>query len=425
MGKSGLKIPIVELDWTKLKLPAYEKKSFNNGAQLYQIQSNKPGLSSFEIVFRNGRCTEHKKLSSRMAANQLQEGTAILSSEQVADTVDYYGANLTIHSDLDFTVISMSCLQKHFEFLVGFITNLILNPAYRESDLAKAKLFLKSQLHHQLTEPDYVSYREFTSLIYGSSSIYGYNTNQHLIDDLQREDLLKYQQENYVADFMYVFYCGDIKPTIEGFLEQIILQFRNLNANKSIVFPNIYCPAEQKHFSIENCAQISLKMGLRWHQKIHPDFYGMYVLNTILGDYFGSRLMKNIREDKGYTYDIHAALDAQVYDGCFYISAELNPEQAEDAILLIKGEIKRIQTELIPDEELNLVKNYLCGNIMRMMDGPFQTMVFLKVLVTEYGSPESFHKLLEEILNVQPNNLKNLAEKYLRIEEMSQVTAGA
>jgi predicted Zn-dependent peptidase len=425
MGITALKIPEIQVDWGQLKLDEFGLKHFANGARLYQIQTTKPGLCSFEIVFKNGRISEHKKLVSRMSANQIQEGSQDLNSSQVADIIDFYGANLSIHADLDFTVISMSCLQKHFGYLTTFLTGLILNPAYRDEDLQKAKRFFNSQLQHQLVEPDYVSYREFTAIVYGRDSSYGYNTTPEIIEALITQDLFRYQSENYTAELMEVFYCGDLNDSVENHLEQLITPF----GNRATAHPQAYSAKPGapvvKHFSIEHCAQISLKLGMRCIPKRHPDFYGLYVLNTILGDYFGSRLMKNLREDKGYTYDIHSTLDAQVHDGCFYISAELNPDQINNAIFHIREELNKLRTELIGKEELELVKNYICGNIMRHMDGPFQTMAFLKVLVTEYGSTEAFSPLLQSILGIDPETLRNLAYKYFDPEKMILVTAGA
>ncbi len=160
-------------------------------------------------------------------------------------------------------------------------------------------------------------------------------------------------------------------------------------------------------------------------KKLDPDFYGMYILNTVLGDYFGSRLMKNLREDKGFTYDIHSTLDAQVYDGCFYISAELNPDKKQEAILNIKQELLRLQDKKIPKSELELVRNYLCGNVMRLLDGPFQSMIFIKILITEYGSTLAINALMDSILNLDAVKLRDLAGRYLDPETMTQVTAGA
>jgi len=319
----------------------------------------------------------------------------------------------------------MSCLQKHFEYLALFICDLICNPAFREEDLNRAKKFLKSQLQHQLTEPDYVSYREFTSAIYGQDSVYGYNTQTDLIDAVSPSDLFRYQQENYIADCMNVFYCGELNASIDILFQKIAAYFPLKNKTPKAI-PEIYqTQIITKHIPIENCAQSSLKMGKRMFKKQDPDFFGMYLLNTVLGDYFGSRLMKNIREDKGYTYDIHSTLDAQVYDGCFYISAELNPEKMQDAIHNIQEELVGLQERKIPKAELELVRNYLCGNIMRLLDGPFQTMVFIKILVTEYGSTASMEALMDSILSIEAEQLRALAARYLDPKTMSLVTAGA
>lgn len=425
MNPAFLTLPQVQTDWKSLKLPEFQYTEWKSGFGLYQIQTNKKGLCSMEIVFRNGRCSEHKKLVARLTANQLQEGTLKLHSEEVADIIDFYGAQLAIFADLDFTVISMSCLQKHFEYLALFICDLIANPAFREEDLNRAKKVLKSQLQHQLTEPDYVSYREFTSLIYGRDSVYGYNTQTDLIDDVKPADLFRYQQENYIADYMNVFYCGELNAKTDRLFQKIGELFPLKNKGP-ISIPDHASPERLiKQIPIANCAQSSLKMGKRMFRKQDPDFFGMYVLNTILGDYFGSRLMKNIREDKGYTYDIHSTLDAQVYDGCFYISAELNPEKMQDAIHNIQQELILLQERKIPKPELELVRNYLCGNIMRLLDGPFQTMVFIKILVTEYGSTASLEELMDAILTVDSEKLKGLGQRYLNPETMSLVTAGA
>ncbi len=425
MNTPELKIPAIKVDWAQLKLAPFDLRIHSNGVKVYQIQTSKPGLCSFEIIFRNGRISEHKKLVSRMAANQIQEGTAEISPKGVADLIDYYGANLTIHADLDFTVVSMSCLQKHFQTICRLIADLLLKPAYPEKYLEKAKQLFKSQLQHQLAEPDYVSYREFTALVYGSESIYGYNTSIERIDALTTDDLRRYQQENYVSDRMEVFYCGDVSSDTDKFLDEILAPFGTSPVIHNFTYSGIDPIAQKIHFPIEQSSQVSLKLGVRGIPKTHPDYFGYYLLNVVLGDYFGSRLMKNLREDKGYTYDIHSTLDSQVYDGCFYISAELNTTHIDRAIQLIKDEINRLRTDRIPVDELNLVRNYICGNIMRLMDGPFQTMLFIKILSSEYGGTEAFPHLLNAVLNTDSEQLRDIAIKYLEPEKLILVTAGA
>lgn len=410
-----------------MHLPAFESHKLPNGCQLYAMQTNKPGLCFLELVFSNGRWTETTKLSARLSAQLIMEGTDGVKPDVVADFIDFHGAHLSVQADLDFTFISLSCLQKHFGTLTEFLCNLALSPAYRKEDLDRNRSFLHSQLKHQLSEPDYVSYREFTSLIYGRDTAYGYNTTPELLDALRVEDLRSYHDANYCGNYLSAFYCGEMDERTVELLEQQLNRFPvggaagSPSAQEQIASP----ATARSHHPMKHSRQISLKFGLRTFQRKHPDFFGTYMLNTVLGDYFGSRLMKNIREDKGLTYDIHSALDCQVHDGCFYISAELNPRQLESALKLIRTELRLLREELIPEDERIMVRNYLCGNMLRLLDGPFQTVSFLKTLVNEYGSPAAFDQLKAEVLDTSPERLRELASKWLDPEKMILVTAGA
>lgn len=425
MKQPSLPIDLVKPDWNSLLLPTCEQLDFSNGARLYTLASHKEGLCFFELVLRNGRWTEPKPLSARMSANLMMEGSKNLSAGQVADFIDFYGAHFSVQSDLDFTIISLSCLQKHFSTMVDFMCGLVLHPAYRDVDLEKAKVFLNSQLMHQLAEPDYVSYREFTSLIYGPETVYGYNTTPEKIQALTRDDLIRYHQENYCADYLSAFYCGSLDPsaltTIRSCLEQFPKAPFAFEVHHHLPVPS----PQHLHIPIHHSAQTSLKMGIRTFPRRHSDFFGLYLVNTILGDYFGSRLMKKIREDQGLTYDIHSNLDAQVHDGCFYISAELNPDQLQEAIDLIRDELVLIRTKLVPEDELEMVRNFLCGNMLRLMDGPFQSISFIKILISEYGSPLAFQQLKTATLETTAEQLRILAQRYLDPEKMILVTAGA
>ncbi len=418
------KLPIHKVSWDQLRFPPFLHQSLANGAQLYTMQSNNEGLCYFEFVFENGRIAEHKPLVSRVCANQILEGTQSIAAEEVVDKLDYYGAHCAVHADLDFTVLSMSCLQRHFKELSQFVLDLLTEPAFREGDLAKAKVFYLSQLQHQLAEPDYISYREFTSKIYGEHSVYGYNSSADLFQSIENEDLKKYHRENYLAGKLKVFYCGDLSEEHVG---HFISQIGRLASGTPEHRPYTVVPAKagRWHFPLKNCAQLSLKLGCRTFKRDDPDFYSMYVLNTILGDYFGSRLMKKIREDRGLTYDIHSTLDAQKHDGCFYISAELAPQQFEAALGLIMEEISILKSALIPESELSMVRNYLCGHIMRLLDGPFQSISFLKILATEYCGPKAFDDLLDQILHIRPAELREMARRYFPDDGWTIVTAGA
>jgi predicted Zn-dependent peptidase len=158
--------------------------------------------------------------------------------------------------------------------------------------------------------------------------------------------------------------------------------------------------------------------------KHHPDFNGLYVLSTILGGYFGSRLMANIREDKGYTYNIYATLDAMLFDGYFCIGTEVGNELVEPTIKEIHHEMKLLREELVSTEELEMLRNYLMGNFLAMLDGPFNISELLRTMLIEDLPFSSFEQMIETVNTIQPEQLRDLACKYLNPDNMWEVVVG-
>ena len=387
------------------------------------MPGGKLGLCYLELVFENGRRAETKKMTGRITAAQVQEGSLNHTQAQIVDFFDYHGCSYSLHADLDFTVLSVSCLQRYFDGVLDFILEMLAQPVFPEENLAKGKVFLKSQLSHQLTEPDFVSYRDLTAHIYGSHSPYAYNSTPELIDSIRREDLVAYHQNFYQSGKLSVFYTGEPLGTDywAGKLKRLPTKGKELPP-----FPAVeYGAPSRMHAPIGHCNQTSLKIGCGLFPKNHPDYYGMYVLNTLLGDYFGSRLMKHIREEEGLTYDIHSTLDVQLHAGCFYISAELNPASKNKTEDLIRKELKLLRTREIPATELNMVRNYLNGHLLRLVDGPFQSILLLRILMMEFGELEAFYTLRNAIRDISPEELRMLADRYLHEDKMSVVTAGA
>jgi predicted Zn-dependent peptidase len=170
--------------------------------------------------------------------------------------------------------------------------------------------------------------------------------------------------------------------------------------------------------------QSSIRIGKRLFNKTHPDFQKMQVLNVLLGGYFGSRLMSNIREEKGFTYGIHSGLASLIHDGYFFISTEVGSEVTDNALNEIYKEIDRLRSKPVPDEELDLVKNYLSGKILSGLDGPFRLADYYQGLIIYGLDIEYIHQLLNTIKTVTSQQLQELANKYLNTEGMFEVVVG-
>ena len=158
--------------------------------------------------------------------------------------------------------------------------------------------------------------------------------------------------------------------------------------------------------------------------RLHEDYNGMFVLNTVLGGYFGSRLMANIREEKGFTYNIYSSFDTMLHDGYFYVSTEVGNDFVEATREEIYKEMHRLQTEPIGEAELQMLRNYLLGNLLTLVDGPFNIADTIKTLLTENANIEHFHSLGNSIKNIQADELQALAQKYFQPEKMWEVIVG-
>ena len=168
--------------------------------------------------------------------------------------------------------------------------------------------------------------------------------------------------------------------------------------------------------------QAAIRIAQPFPNRHHEDFPKMQVLNNIFGGYFGSRLMSNIREDKGYTYGIHSYLENHVQTSALSITTEAGRAVAEATITEVYNEMERLRNEPVGSEELNLVRNYMIGSILGHIDGPFQIINRWKLYILQGLSEDYFYKSLQTIKNITTEELQALANKYLQPEQFYQLT---
>jgi zinc protease len=143
-----------------------------------------------------------------------------------------------------------------------------------------------------------------------------------------------------------------------------------------------------------------------------------------LGDYFGSRLMTNIREEKGYTYGIGSMVAEYNNFGYFMIGTEVGKEVKDNTLVEIKKEFEILQKELVQEEELGLVQNYLLGQLLKSADGAYSMMdLYLSAQVHDKDL-NFYNEAIKHIQEITPKRIQELAQKYLNWEDMTIVSAG-
>ncbi|MEM6726525.1 MAG: pitrilysin family protein [Bacteroidota bacterium] len=407
-------IPLHEFDLHELK----------NGLPVYQINKGTQDILKLELNFLAGRWFETHKLSSRTTARQLREGTHRLSAQAIAEQIDYYGGSLRSNANLDTSSITLYCLRKHLPKILPIVTDLLVNPTFPETELDTFKRLQSQRLKVDMSKNDIITYREITQFFYGQNHPYGYNSSPEMYDQIALSELKQFHQDFYHAGNCKIFLSGKTDTQTIQLLNDHLGQSMT---KKSVIKMDhqILSQQEKKQFiKRPGSVQSAIRIGRRAISKDHPEFPGFYILNAILGGYFGSRLMTNIREEKGYTYGIYSAIDTMLQDAYFYISTEVACEVTDATLKEIYHELSRLREDLIPQAEIDRVRNYLTGMLLTSLDGPFNMADVLKTLVLEDLDKAYIDKLLGTLRTITPQTLRDLAQKYLQEEDLYEVIVG-
>lgn len=405
----------------QVQLPEIELHRLSNGIPVYTISGSSQDVIKLEIVIAAGRPYEKTRTTARTISSLLKEGTNTKSGEQIANDLEFYGATFHTASDIDTVRISLYCLSKYFKPAIFTVVDVLKNPIFPQQELDLFKSNMKQRLELDLMKNDVLAYRSLTESLFGEDHPYGYNSTIENYSSLNRETLVSEFSQTYGANRCTMFLSGKINSDIVNSLEEAFQDYHH-EATRQISFLDDNFPVKETiKLKSPNPYQSALRYGRRLFNKQHHDYAGISVLSTILGGYFGSRLMSNIREDKGYTYNIYSGLDAMIHDGYFYISTEVGKEYLEDTKVQINHEIDVLKTDLVPSEELQMVKNYMAGNYLNMLDGPLKSSRVIRNIITSNMELSSFDSIIAKTLSITSDEIRELANKYLDIAEMTEV----
>jgi len=409
----------------QLILPPYEKTHLSNGMTVYLINAGVHEICKVEWVFNAGRWQEWQKHVSRFTNRILKEGSSKYSSFEISEKLDFLGANSRNFSSVDHGNITVISLNKYLPQVFEIVEDIIKRPIFSEKELQLLITNSKEKLKVEKEKNEYLADEQMSEALYGNTHAYGY-TSEEKNYDLVHVDLLKiHHQSFYNAANGFIIVSGKIEKNFLTLLEKhfggndwkgttknIQAQATNPSVEKILI--------DKKKDALQSAIRICVPMiGKR-----HADFKKLSVLNTILGGYFGSRLMSNIREDKGYTYGIYSGITNMMNDSFFHVSTEVGVAVAESAVHEIIYEINRLKNEPINAEEIDLVKNYLTGKMLGNLDTPFSIALAYKNLFSYGLETDYLNEILQTIHTVTAQDLQEMANKYFNVDEMYQIVVG-
>ncbi len=411
-------------DFEMLRLSTPEKITLDNGTSAYLIHDKNQEVTRLDLVFDAGTSFQDQKLQASAVNDLLAEGTRHYSSFQIAEILDFHGAYTDYFLTKDTAGITLFGLTKYYDRLLPLMGELIMEAVFPEEELAIYTDRKRQEYQVNIQKVSFLASQAFNKLLFGEKSAYGQIAEAKDFGKLTRNSLLDFYQRRY-RDF-YVIVSGKVDKTVLQILNRIMGAFPKPTQQPEALNRDFVLP-EAKHslfIEKENALQSALRTGALSIAHLHPDFPGLNLLNTVLGGYFGSRLMSSVREEKGYTYGIFSMLKNYRHASIFGIATEVNARHTSAALQEIKFQMRRLCEEKVGEDELKTVKNYVYGSYLRNFDGAFQLAERYRNSA-ELKIPFSFYKeSLEQMMKLTPDDLLVLAGKYLNPDNMKTLVVG-
>jgi predicted Zn-dependent peptidase len=408
----------------KVDLVQPTKKQLNNGTPFYELKAGSQQVLRLEFIFSAGTRFQSKPLVASFANAMLVEGTSKKSAMEIAEAFDYYGAFVAPEFDNDRAGITLHCLSHTFPKVFPLLAEILEEVSFPENELRTNLNNGRQKYMVNAEKVDVMSRKKFMEAIFGKGNPYGMQAEVEDFNNISRQDLIDFYQNFYRNGELTILASGQ-------FGDEVFQMVNALLGNRStgkIPSENdalFTFPAPEKIFVPKDQAiQTGIRIGRQMLKKNHPDYPAMQVLNTALGGYFGSRLMANIREDKGYTYGIGSAVAALEKSGYFFIATEVGADVANAAVEEIYKELARLRNEPIPKEELHMVTNYMLGSFLQNSDGPFAMADRFKGVLFHGLDYTYYDRLLETINSIRPERLMELANQNLKDQDLTEVLAG-
>lgn len=404
-----------------------ETTQLSNGIPVHMIRSGKQPVVGLELVFRHGGIRHEQKNGIAFFTNKmLAEGTRQKDSVAISNEIDKYGAFLQLSPGLDYSSVDIYMLVRHIQPLLAILRELITESVFPEDELQKLKTIQLQHLKVHNKKSNALASKKFKAALFGAHHPYGRSLEEEDIPALASDELQTFFQHQ-LKNHLEIIISGDVNTEV---LQAVERYFGDLPLVESAPSEDNLPDAvitQEKRIVVERPEnlQSSIRMGGPMLTKEHPDYHKMKVLNTIFGGYFGSRLMRNIREDKGFTYGINSGLITLRDAGYFVIGTEVKKEFTAQVFEEIYREMARLRDEPLGNMELNTVKNYMAGRLMASVDTPFALAEKFKNIHL-YGLTYNFYKsYLNTINTIDASALQETARKYLTEENMVEVIVGA
>jgi zinc protease len=422
-GFSRIQPPVYPFD-ARMDIPV-RALTLGNGAAVFMIEAGTEEIMRIEFVFKAGMIREDLPLLATSVNMMLTEGSQSYSAEELNNILDYYGIFLNMNAEKDNAGLTVYFLNNHFEKVLELLVEILFRPMFPAKELGILMNKRLNWFRINREKVQNIAGDRFFESVFGSHHPYGRQVKEADFGVMIPSLLKDFHSKCYRPEKMTMIVSGKIPASAADSFEKYFGGLRSMEVytedSKARIIEG---PGKKVHIEKKGAIQTAIRIGSAAITKRHPDYPRLKFLNVLLGGYFGSRLMKNIREEKGFTYGIHSSVSSYELSGYFLVSTEVGKENAARAVDEIYRELQLLRSVPPGIAELEIVRNYMAGEMVRMFDGPFAIAESYKS-VWEFGLDFNyFTGMMKTIRTITPDEVMELALKYCNSEDFYQITAG-
>lgn len=392
----------------------------SGGIKFFLFRDIQQDVVKLDLVFSAGKWFETKPGVSHFMAQMLQKGTSTRNSFQVAEAIDSLGAHLEITPGFDIVSVSLFSLRKNLLAAFRIVTELLADPAFDENELRQMKDIFIQTLKVNNEKTNVVASKEIRKAIFGNNHPYGASIEENEAAKITKSDLQQFFAQEFKLNSAFLIgrlSAADVNEIMQ-LLPTSLLEKKTIGTHVSVSGQSITI---NKQDSVQTSIRLGKKSIARGD---NSKYFDAVMFNHLLGGFFGSRLMKNIREEKGLTYGIYSALHHFQHDSFWLIGAEVNRDNAERAVEEIRFEIKALQNDLVPADELEVARNYFIGSWQSENSTLFSVAEKIQTIHL-HGLPDDYYThLLEHLQHVTPTQIQVAANTYFDTSDLIEVRVG-
>lgn len=387
---------------------------------MYFLKMGTQPIVEIELIFDSGSWYETKRGVAYFTAQMLLQGTQRMDNKKIAEEMDFYGAEISMDVSSDKCTVSLSCLSKFLEPMLELLLEVLLHSSFTEERLLHVKNLKLRDIAFNKAKVNWLANKNLRQALFSEEHPYGASLDEDSVGEITIQDLEHYYRNKLFSNCQ-ILVSGGVSAYDLDFVKSYLERLPFFSKKDDITHPYVQQPISLKDLNEKDGLQAAICMGKVLFNRRHEDFIQLFIVNTLLGGFFGSRLMRNVREKNGYTYGIYSQLLSMQHSGCLLINAEVAAEYGAATCSEIEKEISSLQNIPVEREELNTLKSYLKGMLLVDSDNPFAVMSRYKALYA-YGLDESYLDLMyDTIFNIDSTQILEIAQKHLSAHTMSCV----